>query len=109
MLLRRGLYWNLHSKKFSLSAWAGLAIRITHTSANGLPPGSEINPKFRKMLLLDTGVFQRLLGLRLLDILLNDDFYTINKGGIAEIFVGTELLESASPYEQMQLFYWTRE
>jgi predicted AAA+ superfamily ATPase len=92
-----------------LLVMAGLAIPVTHTSANGLPLGSEINPKFRKMLLLDTGVFQRLLGLKLSDILLNDDFDTINKGGIAEMFVGTELLKSASPYEQTQLFYWTRE
>jgi predicted AAA+ superfamily ATPase len=91
-----------------LLVMAGLAIPVTHTSANGLPLGSEINPKFRKMLLLDTGVFQRLLGLKLSDILLNDDFDTINKGGIAEMFVGTELLKSASPYGQAQLFYWTR-
>jgi predicted AAA+ superfamily ATPase len=92
-----------------LLVMAGLAIPVTHTSANGLPLGSEINPKFRKMLLLDTGVFQRLLGLKLSDILLNDNFDAINKGGIAEMFVGTELLKSASPYEQTQLFYWTRE
>ena len=92
-----------------LLVMAGLAIPVTHTSANGLPLGSEINPKFRKMLLFDTGVFQRLLGLKLSDILLNGDFDAINKGGIAEMFVGTELLKSASPYEQTQLFYWTRE
>jgi hypothetical protein len=54
-----------------LPVMAGLAIPVTHTSANGLPLGSEINPKFRKMLLLDTGVFQRLLGLKLSDILRN--------------------------------------
>ncbi|MDR0831039.1 MAG: AAA family ATPase [Prevotellaceae bacterium] len=92
-----------------LLAMAGLIIPVTHTSANGLPLGAEINPKFRKMLLLDTGVFQRLLGLKLSDILLNDDFDAINKGGIAEMFVGLELLKASSPYEQTQLFYWTRE
>ncbi|WP_226995285.1 ATP-binding protein [Candidatus Symbiothrix dinenymphae] len=92
-----------------LLAMAGLVVPATHTSANGLPLGSEINPKFRKMFLLDTGVFQRLLGLKLSDILLNDDFDTINKGGIAEMFVGMELLKAASCYEQTQLFYWTRE
>ncbi|GHT64417.1 ATPase [Bacteroidia bacterium] len=92
-----------------LLVMAGLVIPVTHTSANGLPLGSEINPKFRKMFLLDTGVFQRLLGLKLSDILLNNDFDTINKGGIAEMFAGLELLKSASPYEQTQLFYWTRE
>jgi len=88
---------------------AGLVIPVTHTSANGLPLGAEINPKFRKLLLLDTGIFQRLLGLQLSDILLNDDFDAINKGGIAEMFVGLELLKSSSFYQQTQLFYWQRE
>jgi predicted AAA+ superfamily ATPase len=92
-----------------LLVMAGLVIPATHTSANGLPLGAEINHKFRKMLLLDTGIFQRLLGLKLSDILLNDDFDAINKGGIAEMFVGLELLKAASCYEQTQLFYWTRE
>lgn len=88
---------------------AGLVIPVTHTSANGLPLGAEINPKFRKLLLLDTGIFQRLLGLQLSDILLNDDFDSINKGGIAEMFAGLELLKSSSFYQQTRLFYWQRE
>ena len=88
---------------------AGLIIPVTHTSANGLPLGAEINPKFRKLLLFDTGIFQRLLGLKLSDILLNEDFDAINKGGIAEMFVGLELLKARSFYQQTQLFYWQRE
>jgi predicted AAA+ superfamily ATPase len=88
---------------------AGLVIPVTHTSANGLPLGAEINPKFRKLLLLDTGIFQRLLGLHLSDILLNDDFDAINKGGIAEMFVGLELLKASSCYQQLSLYYWQRE
>jgi len=88
---------------------AGLVIPVTHTSANGLPLGSEINPKFRKLLLLDTGIFQRLLGMQLSDILLNDDFDAINKGGIAEMFAGLEILKASSCYEQYRLFYWQRE
>ena len=88
---------------------AGLVIPVTHTSANGLPLGAEINPKFRKLIVLDTGIFQRLLGLQLSEILLNDDFDAINKGGIAETFVGLELLKSSSFYQPMRLFYWQRE
>jgi len=88
---------------------AGLVMPVTHTSANGLPLGAEINPKFRKLILLDTGIFQRLLGLQLSDILLNDDFDAINKGSIAEMFAGLELLKSNSFYQQAQLFYWQRE
>jgi len=88
---------------------AGLVIPVIHTSANGLPLGAEMNPKFRKLFLLDTGIFQRLLGLQLSDILLNDDFDSINKGGIAEMFAGLELLKSSSFYQQTQLYYWQRE
>jgi predicted AAA+ superfamily ATPase len=88
---------------------AGLVIPVIHTSANGLPLGAEINPKFRKLFLLDTGVFQRILGLQLSDILLDDNFDIINKGNIAEMFVGLELLKAGSCYEQTQLYYWHRE
>ena len=96
-------------KAVELLIMAGLVIPVTHSSANGLPLGAEANPKYRKMLLLDTGIFQRLLGLQLSDILLNDDFDTINKGGIAEMFVGLELLKASSCYQQPSLYYWQRE
>ena len=88
---------------------AGLVIPVTHTSANWLPLGAEINPKYRKLFLLDTGIFQRILGMQLSDILLNDDSDAINKGGIAEMFCGLELLKASSCYEPYKLYYWQRE
>jgi predicted AAA+ superfamily ATPase len=33
----------------------------------------------------------------------------INKGNIAEMFVGLELIKNYSPYQQLDLFYWQRE
>jgi len=88
---------------------AGLVIPVTHSSANGVPLKAEINVKKQKMLLLDTGIFQRLLGLPLADLLISEDFSLINKGNIAELFVGLELLKSGSCYEQKDLYYWHRE
>ncbi len=88
---------------------AGLIIPVTHTAANGLPLGAEANPKKRKMMLMDTGIFQRLLGLQISEILFEDDFDTINKGAIAEQYVGLELLKSASCYRQENLYFWHRE
>jgi len=88
---------------------AGLVIPVTHTAANGIPLGAEIDLKKQKMLMLDMGIFQRLLGLPLSDLLVSDDFSLINKGNIAELFVGLELLKSGSPYEQKYLHYWHRE
>ena len=88
---------------------AGLVIPVVHTSANGLPLGAEMNSKHRKMLLLDTGILQRLFGLQLAEILLSNDLDFVNKGNIAELYVGLELLKATSPYEMAQLYYWQRE
>mgnify|MGYP001598714287 CR=1 FL=1 len=88
---------------------AGLVIPVTHTAANGLPLGAESNSKKRKMLLLDTGIFQRLLGLNVADVMLEDDFDVINKGSIAEQYTGLELLKAASCYRQELLYFWQRE
>jgi len=88
---------------------AGLVIPVTHTSANGLPLGAEANSKQRKMLLLDTGIFQRLLGLQLSEILFEDNFDVMNKGAIAEQYVGLEILKSYSCYRQENLYFWHRE
>jgi len=88
---------------------AGLVIPVVSSSANGIPLGAEVNHKKCKMLLLDTGIFQRLLGLQLSEILFADDFEMINKGAIAEQFVGLELLKNSSPYMPENLYFWTRE
>ncbi|MDR2233793.1 MAG: ATP-binding protein [Tannerella sp.] len=88
---------------------AGLVIPIVSSSANGIPLGAETNYKKCKMLLLDTGIFQRLLGLQLSEILFADDFDVVNKGAIAEQFTGLELLKNSSPYIAENLYFWTRE
>ena len=88
---------------------AGLVIPVIHTDANGLPLGAEINPQKQKMLLLDTGILQRLQGLNLANILLKNDFDLVNKGSIAEMFAGLELIKSTSSYTQQQLYYWQRD
>ncbi len=88
---------------------AGLVIPVTHTSANGLPLGAEVNPKKQKMLLLDTGLFLRILGLDIREILFQEDFDLINKGAVAEQYCGLELLKAGSPYRQYALYYWHRE
>jgi uncharacterized protein len=101
---------NLQVKNtLELLTMAGLIIPITHSAANGVPLGAEINPKMRKYIVFDTGIFQRLLGLNLSEVLLGDDFESINKGAIAELSVGLELIKSASCYQRQQLYYWHRE
>ena len=88
---------------------AGLVLPVTHSSANGVPLGAEANPKKKKILVFDTGIFQRLSGLDLSSIMLADDLETINKGAIAELFTGLELIKSMTPGIQHNLYYWQRE
>jgi len=92
-----------------LLVMAGLVYSITHSAANGIPLGAEINPKFQRFIMLDTGLFQRVLNLDVAQILISSDFQTINRGAIAEIFVGLELVKGSSCYNPISLYCWQRE
>jgi len=86
---------------------AGLVHPVTHTAANGIPLGAEANRKYRRMIPCDTGLFLHTLGLRS-EILPASDFSAVNRGSLAEIFVGLEFLKAASCYTPQELFYWQR-
>lgn len=88
---------------------SGLVIPVTHSDANGLPLGAEVNSKKSKMLPLDTGLFLQLSDLDIAEFLAHLEFSVINKGNLAELFVGLELLKSNSPNQQTSLYYWQRE
>jgi predicted AAA+ superfamily ATPase len=88
---------------------AGIVISVTHSSSNGIPLGAGANPQKQKMLVFDTGIFQRIMGLDLKDFLLSKRMDAINKGNLAEQFVGLELLKSESCFQNPSLYYWHRE
>ena len=88
---------------------AGLIIPVTHTAANGIPLGAETNPKKRKFLILDTGIYQRSLGLNLTQLFNEEQTTFVNRGGIAELHAGLEIMKSGSCYSKPELYYWQRE
>jgi predicted AAA+ superfamily ATPase len=88
---------------------AGIIYPVTHTSANGLPLAAETNPKHRKFLIFDTGIYQRFLRLDLGQLLTAERLEQVNKGALAELFAGLELLKSAPGNFPLQLYYWQRE
>jgi predicted AAA+ superfamily ATPase len=101
---------NLQIKEgLHLLQMAGLIHAVTHSASNGIPIGAEINVKKRKYLIFDMGIFQRIVGLDIANLLMEDDFNAINKGNIAELFVGLELLKNVDCYQKSDLFYWHRE
>jgi predicted AAA+ superfamily ATPase len=96
-------------KSLELLLMAGLCYQVTHSSADGIPLGAQINPKYRRIIPFDTGVYQRILNLDISGILLSNDVETINKGAVAEIFAGCELKKNASCYSDNELYCWVRE
>lgn len=88
---------------------AGLVLPVTHSGGNGIPLGAEVNRKKQKMLPIDMGLFQHILGLDMSEFMLSDDFDVVNRGAIAEIYVGLEIKKSASCYSQEELYFWKRE
>jgi len=88
---------------------AGLAYKVYHSNAQGLPLGGQINRKKFKVIPFDVGIHQRLLGLDLPNYLLLENFQGINKGNMAEVFVGLELINGKPANISHQLFYWHRE
>jgi len=96
-------------ESIELLKMAGLVYSVTHTSANGLPLAAETNSRYRKLMILDTGIYQRFLRLDLANFLLNEKLEQINKGALAEMFVGIELVKSKNNRLPAELYYWQRE
>ena len=102
-------------KSLDMLAKAGIVISVTHTDGNGLPLGSEADKSYQKMLLLDTGLMLRLLNMTTGDIselteqiLTSDVTDLVNKGPMAEMLAGLELLHYRTPNIRHEIFYWQR-
>jgi predicted AAA+ superfamily ATPase len=101
---------NMQTKQsLELLLMAGLCYPITHSSAEGIPLGAQINSKYRRIIPFDTGLYQQILKLDLSEILVSNDFDAINKGAVAEIFVGCELKKHISHRSDKELYCWVRE
>ena len=88
---------------------AGLVLKTFHSSANGIPLGSEINETAFKALLADTGLHQRLLGLDLKELVSIDDAAFANKGSLAEIYSALQIASHSSMRHRPELYYWHRD
>lgn len=103
-------------KALDLLIKAGILIPVTHSSGNGLPLGDESDESIRKILLLDTGLMLRLLNMTMGDtsaitaqILTATAADLVNKGPMAEMLAGLELLHYLTPNLHHDLYYWVRQ
>jgi len=101
-------------KALELLILAGIITPVTQTNANGLPLGSEADPTYRKMLLLDSGLLLRWLDMTgdisalTAQILTQNTTDLVNKGALTEMIAGLELLRYRTPNMRHELFYWVR-
>jgi len=100
-------------KALKLLSDAGIVKRVSHTAANGLPLGAEVNERFRKYIYLDSALLLRILDMdlggarQLTDLIVAgtaEDL--VNKGGLAEMVLGWELIKYNNPRSQHDLYYW---
>ena len=100
-------------KALGLLCDAGIIKRVSLTAGNGLPLGAEVNDKFRKYIYLDSGLLLRILDMDLGSaqqltelIIAGTAEDLVNKGGLAEMVLGWELVKYNNPRSQHDLYYW---
>ncbi len=82
---------------------------VHHSNATGIPLGATIDHKVFKVIFLDIGLLCAALGLDQLEIIKGHDWAWINRGSLAEQFIGQSLLKLPPSYHAPELFYWVRE
>ena len=93
----------------SLLEQARIALRIQGCMANGIPIGGDVNRKLAKFMILDTGLYLCESGFDLSEWVVDEPTKFVNRGRLAEMHVGLELLKAGNPMEERRLYYWHRE
>jgi predicted AAA+ superfamily ATPase len=88
---------------------ANVVHKIHHSAGNGIPLGSEANLEWFKLILVDIALCQATLGFDLSTWFLQPGPEFINRGSIAEAFVGQELLCYGNPHQKTDLYFWKRQ
>ena len=88
---------------------AGLAYKVYHSSSNGIPLGAEKDSRKFKVLFFDVGLALKILGLNLREFILNPDIMLVNKGSIAELLSGLEIISYSDFHSKPEIYYWHRE
>lgn len=87
---------------------AGLVYPVYHTSASGLPLSTTKNEKKFKLLFIDTGLAKYSSELDS-EIFNDNNLVLLDRGSLAEQYVGQELLAYRENYRTSNLYYWERE
>lgn len=81
---------------------------VRHTSGQGIPIGSDVDFDTFKIIYLDIGLCQTILGSDISIWFLCPLEGFENKGEIAEGFIGQELICYANPENKAEIYFWKR-
>ena len=87
---------------------ANIIHSIRHSSGQGIPIGAEVDFEIFKLIYLDIGLCQALLGSDISVWFLRPLEGFENRGEIAEGFIGQELICYASPDSKAEIHFWKR-
>lgn len=82
---------------------------VTHSAGEGIPLKSHEKSKVFKVIFLDIGMLCTALGLDQIEIIKDPGWVWINRGSLAEQFIGQSLLKLGSFRKNQDLFYWARQ
>ena len=87
---------------------AHILTKVKCTSGAGVPLAAGASEKRYKLVFLDVGLMQRLMGTRYRDWSDNKSLISAHTGAIAEQFVGQELMSQEGINRNPGLYYWDR-
>ena len=100
-------------KALTMLCDAGIIKMVQRSSGNGLPLGAESNDRYRKYIYLDSGLMLRMLDMEMASskeltelILVKSAEELVNKGPLAEMVAGWEIIKGMTPRTEHDLYYW---
>ena len=97
------------SPALDLLKTACIVHKVFYSAGQGMPLGAQSNDRDYKVIFLDIGLAQTNLGNNLAQSLTLPQQNFINKGAIAEAFVGQELTVYNQPLLDSNLYYWHKD
>ena len=88
---------------------ARLCWKIPHSDCSGIPLAAGVNDQVYKLIFMDTGLLNSMLGLQWINIHSMDERTLVNEGNLAEQFIGQQLISLNSGRKKPELHYWLRE
>ncbi len=94
---------------FHMLALARVVTPVQRSTANGIPLAAEVDQRYQKVCLLDTGLYATQTGIDAAVVASQPDLTLVNQGQLAEQLVGQELRACRPFNEEPALFTWVRQ